>query len=165
MPLIERPHVGPSATVFARSPLPPAEALRRLAAFPIPRMFTGWGPFPAVSAVEPEDTAWDHVGAARLHRLADGGSVLETMVEYDDGVGFAYELTGFTDAFDRLVHGVRGAWSTAPDGDGSIVRWTWEFAPRPLRRRVMALVVGPLWRHYMQRMITAVTAAVSADAY
>lgn len=157
--LITRPHVGPSATASARSPLPPAVLLERIAAFPVPEMFVGWRMFPAVTDVD--DADWDHVGATRVHRLADGGEVTETMTEYTAGHGFAYELIGFTDVFGRLVHGVRGEWSVAPDGTGSIVRWTWEFAPRPFRRTLMALVVGPLWRQYMRRMITAVAAAVS----
>lgn len=159
--LITRPRVGPSATAFARSPLPPATLLDRIAAYPIPDMFVGWRMFPAVTSVD--DESWDHVGASRVHRLADGGSVTETMIEYTAGVGFAYELLGFTDVFGKLVHGVRGEWSVSPDGDGSIVRWTWEFAPRPLRRPLMAVVVAPLWAMYSRRMITAVTAAVSKE--
>ena len=159
--LISRPQVGPSATAIARSPLPPGVLLERVAAYPVPDMFVGWRVFPAVTAVD--DESWDHVGASRVHRLADGGTVTETMVEYTAGTGYAYELTGFTDVFGRLVHGVRGEWSVSPDGDGSIARWTWEFAPLPLRRTLMALVVVPLWQLYMRRMITAVTAAVSKE--
>lgn len=157
--LINRPSVGPAATSFARSPLPPSVLLDRLAAYPVPDMFVGWFVFPAVTDVD--DESWDHVGASRVHRLADGGSVTETMIEYTAGRGFAYELIGFTDVFGKLVHGVRGEWSVSPDGDGSIVRWTWEFAPLPFRRTLMALVVAPLWQMYSRRMITTVTAAVS----
>lgn len=157
--LIDRPDVGPAATAFARSPLPPAVLLERIAAYPIPEMFVGWRMFPAVTSVD--EVAWDHVGASRVHRLADGGQVTETMIEWTAGRGFAYELIGFTDVFGKLVHGVRGEWSVSPDGDGSIVRWTWEFAPRPLRRTLMAVVVAPLWAMYSRRMITTVTAAVS----
>jgi hypothetical protein len=157
--LITRPSVGPSATAFARSPLPPAVLLDRIASFPIPDMFVGWRMFPAVISVD--DESWDHVGASRVHRLADGGSVTETMIEYTPGRGFAYELLGFSDVFGRLVHGVRGEWSVSPDGDGSIVRWTWEFAPLPFRRTLMAVVVAPLWGVYSRRMISAVTATVS----
>ena len=159
--LITRPDVGPAATVFARSPLAPALLLERIAAYPIPDMFVGWRMFPAVTGVD--DVAWDHVGACRVHRLADGGQVTETMIEWTPGQGFAYELLGFTDVFGTLVHGVRGEWSVSPDGDGAIVRWTWEFAPRRFRHRLMALVVAPLWAMYSRRMITAVTAAVSAE--
>lgn len=159
--LIRRPHVGPSVTVLARSSLPPAVALARMAAYPIPAMFVGDRVFPAVERVEPE-VDWDHVGAHRVHHLADGGTVAETIVEWTPGSSFAYELVGFTDVFGRFVHGLRGEWSAAPDGDGSILRWTWEFAPLPFRRGLMAWVVGPLWRRYSQRMITTVTAEISA---
>lgn len=153
MPLLARPAVGPSATVLARSPLAPADLLPLVAEHPLPAMFTGWGPFPAVHRVDGQTGAWDRVGRTRTIRLADGGAVTETVVEFAPGQGFAYELTGFTDVFDRLVHGVRGEWGFTPDGDGSLVRWTWEFAARPGRRLLMALVVGPLWRVYMARMI------------
>lgn len=159
--LITRPQVGPSATAIARSPLPPAELLDRIAAYPIPDMFVGWRVFPAVRSVD--DESWDHVGASRVHHLADGGTVTETMTEYTAGVTFAYELVDFTDVFGWLVDGVRGEWSVSPDGSGSIARWTWEFAPRPFRRTLMALVVAPLWTIYARRMITAVTAAVSKE--
>jgi hypothetical protein len=159
--LITRPRVGPSVTAIARSHLPPDVLLDRIAAYPIPDMFVGWRIFPAVTSVD--EASWDHVGATREHRLADGGRVTETMVEYTPGVGFAYELIGFTDVFGRLVHGVRGEWSAAPDGSGSVVRWTWEFAPLPFRRSLMALVVGPLWGVYARRMIAAVAVAVSRE--
>ena len=153
MPLFTAPRTGPAATVHARSPLAPDVLLPLIAEEPLPGMFTGWGPFPAVRSVEGQDGAWDAVGRTRLLQLADGGSVRETIVEFDPGHSFAYELTRFTDVFDRLVRGVRGEWSATPDGTGSVVRWTWEFAARPGRRTLMALVVGPLWRVYMQRMI------------
>lgn len=153
MPLFTSPRVGPSATVLARSPLPPAELLPLVAEHPLPVMFTGWGPFPAVQRVSGQDGAWDRVGRTRTIHLADGGAVTETVIEFSQGRGFAYELTGFTDVFDRLVHGVRGEWGFAPDGGGTVVRWTWEFAARFGRRRLMALVVAPLWRIYMGRMI------------
>lgn len=161
MPLIERPRTGPSATVLARSPLPPERLMPLVADHPLPAMFTGWGPFPAVTRVDGQEGSWDRVGKSRTIRLADGGSVTETIVEVDGERGFAYELTRFTDVFDRLVHGVRGDWCFGPDGTGSIVRWTWEFAPRPGRRLLMHLVVGPLWRVYMQRMITSAVRELS----
>lgn len=161
MTLLTRPLVGPSATVLARSPLPPAELLPLVADYPLPAMFTGWAIFPPVTRVDDQTGGWDRVGASRTIRLGDGGSVIETVVEFAEGHSFAYELTRFTDAFDLIVHGVRGEWSFAPDGTGSVVRWTWEFAARPGRRWLMAAVVGPLWRVYMQRMIRAAVADVS----
>ena len=155
MPLFSAPRTGPSATVLARSALAPEALLPLLADYPLPTMFTGWGPFPAVRSVDGQEGAWDRVGKSRLLHLGDGGQITETVVEFVPGRSFAYELTGFTDVFDRLVRGVRGEWEFAPDGRGTLVHWTWEFAARPGRRLLMSLVVGPLWRVYMRRMITA----------
>jgi hypothetical protein len=161
--LIQRPVVGPSATAFARTGLPPAEALARMAAFPLPAMFTKGLIFPAVLGVEGQEGSWDRVGRSRTIRLGDGGSVTETIIEWTPGSSFAYELTGFTDVFRLLVVGVRGEWSVAPDGDGSLIRWTWEFAPRPGRRWLMTHVIAHLWRHYAQAILVPAVREASRE--
>ena len=158
--LITRPTVGPSASAFARTALPPAEALDRMADYPLPSMFTKGLIFPAVTRIEGQVGRWDTVGRSRTIHLGDGGQVTETLIERTPGSSFAYELTRFTDVFDQLVVGVRGEWSVAPDGDGSLIRWTWEFAPKPGRRWLMTHVVAHLWRHYAQSiLVPAVRAA------
>lgn len=164
MALIDRPAVGPAATAFARSPLPPAVLQPLIAELPLTEFLTGSRVFPAVTGVEGQEGRWDRVGGRRLVRLADGGSVVETLVELAPGSSFAYELTGFTDVFDRFVHGVRGEWSFAPDGDGCLARWTWEFAPKPGRRLVMAAVLGPLWQRYAARILRSAVDRVSAQS-
>ena len=164
MPLFIRPNVGPSATVLARSALPPARALEIMAPISLPATFTGWGPFPPVLRVEDQTGGWDGVGQTRHPRLGDGGTVTETIVEYTPGVGFAYELTGFTDVFDRLIVGVRGEWTFTPDGDGTLVRWTWEFRPRFGRRLVTASVIVPLWRRYMVHIVRATVELAAREA-
>ena len=161
MPLFTRPAAGPSATVLARSPLPPAVLMPRVAEYPLPSMFRRWAVFPGIDRVDGQEGTWDRVGGSRTIRLSDGGSVVETLVEHRTGSSFAYELIGFTDVFGRVVRGVRGEWSFAPDGDGSVVRWTWEFAARPGRRALVALLVVPAYRRNMERMIRAAVAAVS----
>lgn len=158
MPLFTRPAVGPSSTVSARSALPPAQALQIIGPISLPATWTGWGPFPAVLRVEAQTGGWDAVGQSRRPQLADGGEVTETIVEYVAGVGFAYELTGFTDVFDRVVRGVRGEWTFTPDGDGSMVRWTWEFKPRLGLRPIVAGVIVPLYRRYMRQIIRSTVA-------
>jgi hypothetical protein len=151
--LITGPDVGPAASAFARTGLAPAAALEAMAAYPLPAMFTKGLIFPAVIGVDGQDGGWNEVGRTRTVRLGDGGSVTETIVEWTPGSSFAYELTRFTDVFARLVVGVRGEWSVAPDGDGSLVRWTWEFAPLPGRRWLMTHVIAHLWRHYAQSIL------------
>jgi len=73
------------------------------------------------------------------------------MDRYTPGHSFAYEVTGFTNlVLRRLVYGVRGEWTFTPDGNGTVIRWTYEF--KPLRRRYWLVrhMLAPLWRHYMQ---------------
>lgn len=153
MTLLVRPAVGPSATVLARSALPPAEVMPLVAEFPLTVMFVRWAIFPGVVRVDGQKGTWDRVGGSRTLRLTDRGTMLETLIEHVPGRSFAYEITRITDPFRLLVRGVRGEWSFAPDGEGTVVRWTWEFAPQVGRRGVVAAVVVPLWRAHMGRMI------------
>ena len=37
-----------------------------------------------------------------------------------------------------------------PDGDGTLIRWTYEFKPLPRRMFLLRRVVAPLWKQYMQ---------------
>lgn len=65
------------------------------------------------------------------------------------GGGLVYQLTGFTNVLSRLAVGVRGEWNFNPDGDGTLIRWTYEFKPLPGRRWILAGPFAPLWRRYM----------------
>jgi Polyketide cyclase / dehydrase and lipid transport len=45
---------------------------------------------------------------------------------------------------------VRGEWTFTPDGEGSVIRWTYEFKPRRGRYFLVRRLLAPLWRNYMQ---------------
>ena len=122
-------------------------------------VFKVWGPFPAVRGVENQTGAWDHVGASRNPVLSDGTTANETLTEYTVGHSFAYEVTGFTNILGRLVEGVRGEWTFTPDGQGTVIRWTYEFKPRRGRYFLIRRRLAPLWRHYMQVGIEAAAKA------
>ncbi len=77
----------------------------------------------------------------------------EVIVEFHSGRTFSYEATQFTNALGRLIHGVRGDWTFIEDGTGSIVRWTWEFKPRPFCRLPVQLLLVPVFRNYMKQAI------------
>lgn len=158
VPLFTRPQVGPSATAIARSSLTPRRALEVIGPIDLPATWAGWGPFPAIVGVQDQTGGWDAVGQSRHPQLGDGSTVTETIVEFTDGVGFAYELTGFTNVFNRLIKGVRGEWAFTSDGTGSYIRWTWEFRARFGRRPLVAGVIVPLWTRYMRRIIAATVA-------
>jgi hypothetical protein len=112
-----------------------------------------------VQGVKNQTGAWDHVGASRNPVLSDGTTANETLTEYTVDHSFAYEVTGFTNILGKLVEGVRGEWTFTPDGEGTVIRWTYEFKPRRGCYLLVRLGLAPLWRHYMQAGIEAAAKA------
>ena len=142
-------------TVQARAKVPPSRAFKIVTPIDLSLVFKGWGPFPAVRGVRNQTGEWDHAGASRNPELSDGSTATERLTEYTDGHSFAYELTGFTNQLRLLIHGVRGEWTFTPDGDGTLIRWTYEFKPLPGRQTVVRRALAPLWRNYMQAGVDA----------
>jgi hypothetical protein len=118
-----------AVTVQTRAAAPPQHAFEVNVPIDLSLVFRGWGPFPAVRGVKNQTGAWDHVGASWNPVLSDGTTANETLTEYTVGHSFAYEVTGFTNILRKLVEGVRGEWTFTPDGDGTVIRWTYEFKP------------------------------------
>lgn len=164
MGLISRVDRTVPVTVQARTVVVPAAAFEVVVPIDLSVVFRGWGPFPGVRGVQNQTGRWDHVGASRNPRMTDGSTATETLSEYDSGRSFAYELTGFTNVLGRLVHGVRGEWTFSPDGAGTVIRWTYEFKPRPGCRRLVQLGLAPLWRRYMLSGLADTVAAVEREA-
>jgi hypothetical protein len=159
-PLIARGDRTVPITVFARTSAAPADAFRVIAPVDLSSVFRPWGPFPGVTAVEGQTAAWDRPGVSRRTRFTDGSQANEALTEYTEGHGFAYELTGFTNVLAKLASGVRGEWSFLPDGGGTMIRWTYEFKPRPGRRWILAGPFKPLWSRYMQAALVRMVAVV-----
>lgn len=160
MALISRRDHTVPVTVQARTPVDPAAAFGVVAPVDLSLVFRPWGPFPGVSGVSGQTGPWDHVGAARNPDLTDGSTATETLTEYDRGRSFAYELTDFTNVLGRLVSGVRGEWTFAPDGSGTLIRWTYEFKPRDGCFALIRIGLAPLWRRYMLSVLAATVAVV-----
>jgi hypothetical protein len=137
-------------TVQTRTTLPPAEAFRIIVPIDLSLVFKGWGPFPGVRGASNQTGAWDAVGQSRNPDLTDNSTAYEVLTELTPGHSFAYETTKFTNVMGKLIEGVRGEWTFTPDGDGAVIRWTYEFKPLPRRRLLMKRVIVPLWRNYMQ---------------
>jgi hypothetical protein len=138
-------------TVQTRTTLAPRDAFRLNVPIDLSVVFKGWGPFPGVRGVKNQTGAWDGVGQSRNPELTDGSTAAERLTEYTAPSSFAYEVTGFTNALRRLIEGVRGEWTFTPDGDGTLIRWTYEFKPLPGRMFLMRRIVAPLWQQYMQQ--------------
>ena len=146
--------------VQTRSAVRPDHAFRVIAPIDLSLIFTAWGPLPGVLGVSNQTGEWDHVGASRNPDLSDGSTATETLTEYTTGHSFAYEVTDLTGVLRRLVEGVRGEWTFAPDGAGTLIRWAYEFKPNPGRRLLVRRGLAPVWRRYMQRSIEAAACVV-----
>ncbi|WP_419706981.1 SRPBCC family protein [Promicromonospora sp. NFX87] len=151
-------------TVQQRTSVGPAEAFRLIVPIDLPSVFHRVAPFPGVSGVENQTEAWDHVGPTRNPQFEDGSQADEQLTEYTEGSSFAYQLTGFTNVLSRLATGIRGEWNFNPDGDGTLIRWTYEFKPLPGRRWILAGPFAPLWRRYMVAALTRCVQVVEAEA-
>ncbi|MDQ1022762.1 hypothetical protein QF035_000344 [Streptomyces umbrinus] len=136
-------------TVQRRTSVAPAKAFRLIVPIDLSSVFHRVAPFPGVKGVANQTEAWDHVGPTRNPQFDDGSQADEQLIEYTEGASFAYQLTGFTNVLSRLAVGVRGEWNFNPDGDGTLIRWTYEFKPFPGRRWILAGPFAPLWRRYM----------------
>jgi hypothetical protein len=147
-------------TVFARSPASPGTSFRIIAPIDLSKVFLADALFPGIAGVEEQKDSWDHTGVSRRPRFTDGTQVTETLTEYVDGHGFAYELTGFTNALASLALGVRGEFSFLPDGEGSMIRWTYEFKPKRGRRWIIAGPFRPLWQRYMQKALERMVSVI-----
>ncbi|MGC5221430.1 SRPBCC family protein [Micromonospora sp. DT81.3] len=131
-------------------------------------VFQAWGPFPGVRRSDNQTGDWDAVGQTRNPDLTDGSTADERLTELTPPHSFAYELTNFTGPLRHLIAGVRGEWTFTPDGETTVVRWTYEFKPLPGRVGLFRLVVAPLWRLYakasLQRAVRAAEHDVRARA-
>jgi hypothetical protein len=150
-------------TVQQRSILAPADSMALIAPVDLTRVFHPVAPFPGVARVTNQTESWDHPGPSRNPHFTDGSQVNEQLTEYAAGSSFAYQLTGFTNALSALAEGVRGEWTFAPDGTGTLVRWSYEFKPRPGRRWIIAGPFAPLWRRYMRAALARCIEASEAD--
>ncbi|MEU9900169.1 SRPBCC family protein [Streptomyces phaeochromogenes] len=150
-------------TVQRRTSVAPANAFRLLVPIDLSSVFHRVAPFPGVKGVANQTEAWDHVGPTRNPQFDDGSQADEQLTEYADGTSFAYQLTGFTNILSRLAVGVRGEWNFNPDGDGTLIRWTYEFKPLPGRRWILAGPFAPLWRRYMVAAIERCLEAIESE--
>ncbi|MEU9780861.1 SRPBCC family protein [Streptomyces phaeochromogenes] len=150
-------------TVQRRTSVAPANAFRLIVPIDLSSVFHRVAPFPGVKGVANQTEAWDHVGPTRNPQFDDGSQADEQLTEYTDGTSFAYQLTGFTNVLSRLAVGVRGEWNFNPDGDGTLIRWTYEFKPLPGRRWILAGPFAPLWRRYMVAAIERCLEAIESE--
>jgi hypothetical protein len=123
-------------------------AFDALIAAPLPLLFDRRAlAISAVREVRGQDGDWGTVGQTRTIVLADGGTLLETLVSVDRPRHFGYVLSQVTGPLKILAHTVDGVWSVAPERDGVRVGWDWTLHPTVPGRLLMP-VFGWMWRKY-----------------
>jgi hypothetical protein len=157
---------SPSAQVIAKSSADPARAFAYIVPIPLPKVFTGYGPLPAVSAVTEQSGAWDAAGQTRIVHLSDGSTARETLTRYEHPAYFSYTVRAFSNALRFLTGGAQGEWWFEPAGDGgTLIRWRYAFGPRsPLSAPILWLLTRLLWGRYMQKALAGCIAELKGEA-
>ena len=125
-----------------------------LMAADLPDLFSRrFAAFPPVREVDNEQAGWGEVGQSRVIRLADGGSLRETLTSVDRPHGFSYLLDDLHGRLRPFVRTVEGAWSVDAEGTGSRVTWAWTLYPTGSPARLTLNVIGRMWKGYAERSL------------
>ena len=137
----------------------PTAAFAAIVPVDLTRIFTGFGPLPAVRRVRDQSGPWDHAGATRTVELSDGTTVTERLTAVVPGEHFSYRVGPFSGPLGRLVRHADGDWWFGPARSGTAVRWRYTFQARGrVTGVVVAALVVPLWRRYAERALAAAVA-------
>ena len=121
------------------APLPDIFSRRYLAIAPI-REVTGqhgeWG---------------GSIGQTRTIRLADGGTMLETLTSIDPHNSFGYSISNVTGLMKPLVAAAAGSWTFSAVDTGTQITWAWDVTPTAMLGRAAMPVFAKLWSGYARQ--------------
>lgn len=136
------------------------------------KIMVGFGPLPAVVAIEDQTGDWDSVGESRIIRLADGHGMLEVLTSVDRPQRFAYTVSELTNILRYLVLRFHGEWifeavpaATPSLEEPAVTRATWRYSFEPrsiLTKPIAGFVVKRFWRPCMQQALELATAEVAS---
>ncbi len=160
-PLISKKNATIVVTVQSRTDAKPDVCFDVIVPIDLSSAFKRTILLPGVERVENQNGRWEGVGETRNPIFTDGTSATETLTEFTRPHSFAYEITGFTNILNFFAQGIRGEWTMTPDFEGSLVRWSYEFLPKPGRALLFRLLVVPIWRTYMKSALERCLSAVA----
>ncbi|QCR20389.1 SRPBCC family protein [Agrococcus sp. SGAir0287] len=121
---------------------------------------------PAIVGTDPisgGDARWGtRLGQSRRIRLADGGSMVETVRTIDAPTATTYTMGDLTGPFAALYSGVLGEWNFAPEGAGTRVTWRWRLRPKGIAGRLAAPVIAWMWQGYAAKALERIRTALAA---
>ena len=152
--------------VEARLALSAEAAFLKMVALDVPTAFQGYGPLPAVVAIE-GTPIWEAAGQQRTLRLADHSSLVETLTTIDPPHGYTYSADQFSSAFRYLINCAQASWCFLPQAGGGpstggcVMRWSYRYLPRHWWTSPLVwLISHTVWRAYMRRSIRRCAAAI-----
>ena len=114
---------------------------------PITDFVTPTDAIPAITGFDYLSGSWPDPGAVRRANLADGTSVLETVIE-NTPTRFAYQIWNIQSSAKLAVNHIKGEFTYAQNGENVTVTWDYNVKPtvfltRPLVSRFLKNDFGP----------------------
>jgi hypothetical protein len=114
---------------------------------PLPELFsTRYAAIPPIREVRDQQGEWGTVGQTRTIKLADGGTMHETLTSVERPHSFGYRISDVTGPMKPLVTEVAGEWRFEPSGDGVRITWAWTVHPRGRLGRLAMPLFARMWR-------------------
>lgn len=123
------------------------------------RFFTGYGPVPAIRAIEWTSPGPTQPGRRRRVELADGSALDEVVLAFDPPSRHVYRVSGYHGLMARLVRDAEGTFSFEPTAEGTRLGWHYRYRlTSPLVWPLAALVIrGPFRRAMGQALANIAT--------
>ncbi|MCU1399324.1 MAG: hypothetical protein JWN62_2433 [Acidimicrobiales bacterium] len=110
-----------------------------------------YGVIARIKAVEDQEGEWGRAaGQTRTIRLADRGTMRETLTVIERPQRFGYTISDVTGAMKALIATADGTWRFEPAGTGARVTWRWDVTPTNVGRLAMPLF-SRLWLGYARQ--------------
>jgi hypothetical protein len=126
------------------------------------RIFTGYGPLPAVTGTSEATGSWNVAGQRRKVHLSDGSTARERLTAYDSPSYFSYIVSDFSGVLRFLADSAEGEWWFEPVAGGTQVRWRYAFTPASVLAKPVLFVVSRLWQGYMRKALRLAAAVLPA---
>jgi hypothetical protein len=142
-------------------PVPGDRAFDVVLPIPLPQLFSRrYLAIPPVRQVD-QDGDWGTSGQSRTIRLADGGTMRETLTSVDRPASFGYRLSDLTGPLKPLVDRIDGRWLFAPAGVGGVrVTWAWTVFPRSGLGAAAMPAFGRIWQGYARQALEQLEAVL-----
>ena len=105
-----------------------------------------------IAAVEDQEGPWGtSVGQTRTIKLADGGTMSETLTVLERPHRFGYTIGNVKGMMKPLVAAATGNWAFEPAGTGARITWSWEVTPTARLGRLGMPLFVRLWSGYARQ--------------